>query len=39
MKTTEFKEKLKEINLYLVEENVIYPYYSSGRKRTALYYK
>ena len=32
MKTTEFKEKLKEINLYLVEENVIYPYYSSGRK-------
>ena len=25
MKTTEFKEKLKEINLYLVEENVIYP--------------
>ncbi|WP_162837081.1 hypothetical protein [Staphylococcus aureus] len=35
MKTTEFKEKLKEINLYLVEENVIYPYYSSGRKESS----
>ena len=33
MRTKEFKEKLKELNLYLVEENVIYPYTTSGKEQ------
>lgn len=32
MRTKEFKEKLKELNLYLAEEHVIYPYYTSSGK-------